>query len=262
MKLLSKSLALIVASGLAFAAVARAQVQTFETISSYSGSSQWSIPTNRAAGELFTDLLGIQSVTYNFFNNGSSSATQLSAKFAEWNGTGLPNFNGSLATVDARFTTLVDFGTFTVPAFTGGVDDGWVSFTNDFGTFDTFEQQFDFQFLPEAINGVLTLDASKTYALIISNTSGATTSFGIGLVAKPDEDEPLLPTAFVNGYAGIGNNSFGTDYTFSQIAIIPTSAVPESSTVAAVLGCALVAGLVGYRLRQRRQQLPVAAIAA
>lgn len=260
MKLFSPLLALGVATSLAFVAVGRAQIQTYETISSYSGSSQWSILNNRAAGELFTEVLGIQSLTYNFFNNGSSSATQLSAKFAEWNGTGTPNFNGSITTVNSRFTTLVDFGTFTVPQFTGGAEDGWESYTNDFGTFDTFEKKFDFEFLPEAVNGIFALDGSKTYALIISNTSGATTSFGIGLVAKP-EDEEILPNTFVNGYAGIGNNSFGTDYTFSQIAIIPTSAVPESSTVAALLGCGLVAALVGYRIRQRRQSSPAGAAA-
>jgi hypothetical protein len=79
---------------------------------------------------------------------------------------------------------------------------------------------------------------------LISNTSGSTTPFGIGYSAD----------SFAFGDAGIGLGSPIQDYTFSQFVIVTTAPVPESNTVAALIAAALVAGLVGFRLRQRRQQ--------
>lgn len=252
---------LLAASSIAFAVSAHAQLQTYETISNYSGSSQQSILNNRSVGQVFTELLGIQSLTYNFFNNGASTATTLSAVFAEWNGSSTPGTSGISTTVFGRYDVLVDFGEFEVNAFQGVNQNRWTTLHNDFGSYNTFEYTFDFSTLLESVGGVYMLNPTKTYAMILSNSSGATTSFGVGFVSKPEEEE-ILPTSFTNGYAGIGLNSFSSDYTFSQISVIPSSAVPESSTVAAFLGAALVGGLVTFRLRQRRQQLAPVAIAA
>lgn len=227
-----------------FGSLAHAQLVTYQTVSDYSGSSQYSLPAGKKAGQTFSNILAISSLTYNFFNSGSSSATSLTATFAKWNGTG--GFTGF--TQASRYTTIQDFGTFTVPAFTGVNQNGWTSLTNTHGTYNTFQQTFNF-------GSLYLTDPDSIYALLLSNESASTTSIGIGFSAD----------SFEFGDAAVGLGSLTQDYTFAQIVVIPNDGehsipitpVPETSTVVLLSCAALVGLLVAVRLRQRRQLAPV-----
>ena len=81
---------------------------------------------------------------------------------------------------------------------------------------------------------------SNTYALMLTNSGGAS-NLGLGLTNS---------NVFPFGATNFGFN----DWAFAQLVVAPTNPVPESSTVASVAAGLLVAGLVGYRLRQRRNQ--------
>ncbi|HWA85149.1 MAG TPA: hypothetical protein VG710_02910 [Opitutus sp.] len=247
MKALAKFLPALAATCFAFSSYSRAQLVTYETVSQYAGTSNYSLSSNptayslsNTAGETFTGIVGIQSLTYAFFGSPGADTT-LSAKFAAWNGN--TSAGGSLNPLN--YVTVQDFGTFTVNQFTGVDQNGWTHITNTNGTFNSFEQTFDF-------GTELSLNATSTYAMLITNQTGSTTNFGIGYAFD----------SFDSGSAGIGLGSPIQDYTFSQIVVEPAPPVPESSTVASILAALFVAGIVTYRIRQRRQQLaPVAVVA-
>jgi len=240
----------IAAICLALAPLIHAQVQTYQTVSNYAGTSNFSVPSDpiayqsdNTAGETFTNLYGISSLTYNFFGSPAANTT-LSAEFAVWNGSG-DNFD------PANYVVVHDFGTFTVNQFVAPNANGWTTLTNGHGSFNTFAQQFDFSNLAEDSNPLTSYfetSPSATYALLVTNTTGTTTNFGIGFSGN----------SFSFGTALIGVGSVTQDYTFSQIAVVTTDPVPESSTIASVLALVLVAGLVIFRLRQRKQQLETA----
>jgi hypothetical protein len=240
----------LAATCLAFFNSATAQVQTFHTQTGYTGSVQVFGTSGAAArkAQVFTDIESVAKLTYNFFAGsggsplGTTQSAQFTAKFGEWGGSNLVN-------------TLVDFGTFTIPPNSNTGVGGWSSTLSETGeSFSNFSQTFDFT--DSALNldpvfGFQT-DPAKSYALLLTLTNGtASTNIGLG-VNESDfylglDGDPLL---FPNGY--FGSPTSGQDYVFSQISIVPT-AVPEASTVAAMIGGAFIAGLVGLRLRQRRQ---------
>lgn len=235
----AKSGLFIAASALALASVGRAQLQTFETQSAYQGSTFTF--TGGTLGQTFFNVSAVKSMTYNFFSGsgGATLATDLTATFGEWNGSGFVS------------GTTVSFGTITVPASSSG----WTTLTNSFGTFNTYAYEFDLTTINSAfINdtfGYLT-DSSKTYALMLTDTTGGSNNLALGLTNT---------NAFAFGATNFGFN----DWTFAQIVVAPGNQqlvpVPESSTVAAVGSAALVAGLVGFRLRQRRTALQAQALA-
>lgn len=228
MKTLHKLLLLAAASCGALVSSSRAQLVTYETVSSYNGSGLAGFGSGTARFETFTNIEAISSLTYNFFKSGVSSTTStFNATFSEWTG--------------ASWSTVQNFGSFVVPD-----SSSWSSLTNGNGTFATHAQTFNFGTL-------LVTDPLKTYGLILTNT-GAATNFGIGVVSN----------AFAYGSTGIFETN--DDYTFSQIVVVPggnfvpVTPVPEPATVASMLGATLVAGLVGLRVRQRRQLAPLGAV--
>lgn len=246
MNIFAKTGTLFAASALAFSGVAQAQLQTYQTQTAYKGSAITF--TGETLGETFSNVSAVKSMTYNFFkgsNAGSSTATPISAVFGEWNSTNLDFVTG----------TTVSFGTIVVPASSAG----WTTLTNGFGTYNTYAYQFNLSALSSPlINPALgyVTNSTKTYALMLSDLSDGSTGLALGLSNT---------NAFLYG----GASEFGNkDWTFAQIVVAPGNQqlipVPESSTVAAVGSAILVAGLVGFRLRQRRAavQAPASDVAA
>jgi hypothetical protein len=243
MNIIFKNLSAAVATLAAFAGSAFAQLQTFETQSEYQGSVFTFNAPGSVLGETFANVSAVKSMTYNFFagsgNGGVSTASSLTAVFGEWNGSAFVS------------GTTVSFGTISIPASDSG---SWSTLTNGFGSFNTFEYALDLTTVNSGlINptfGYLT-DFTKTYALMLTNVSGS--NLGLGLTNT---------NAFAFGATNLGFN----DWAFAQIVVAPGDQqlvpVPESSTVALAATGALVAGLVGFRIRQRRRAaatLPVAA---
>lgn len=247
MKTSSKLLSVFAAGAFAFAVPMVAQIQTYETVSNYSGTSNYSLTSGGRAGQTFSNIYAIQSLTYNFFGAPGVDTT-LSATFAQWNGAG--GFAGAFNA--NNYTTIHNFGTFTVNQFVSPNSNGWTQITNTNGTFNTFAVTFDFTNLAadsETETAFFETNPSTVYALILHNATGSTTPFGLGFAND----------TFAFGEAGIGLGSFSQDYTFSQISVA-TNAIPESSTIASLIAVGLVAGLVTFRIRQRRQPLPAAAV--
>lgn len=232
---LRTQLLLLATSLLGLVGSASAQLQTYDTRPTYQGSTFTF--SGGTLGQTFTNVYSVQSMTYNFFaSGGTSAATNLSATFGQWN-TGTSSFVGG---------TTVSFGTITVPAS----NSGWSVLANNTqpgGPYMTYSYTFDLTSLVapmiSATYGYLT-SPSSTYALMLTDLTGGT-NLALGLTNT---------NSFAFGATNLGFN----DWTFSQI-VVSTSAIPEASTVASLAALVLVAGLVALRLRQRRALAPVAA---
>lgn len=238
MKTPAKLLSLFAATCFALAPLSRAQLQTYETQTGYGGSVGTFTSLGGSVGETFTNVSSVASLTYNFFagagNGNTSTATQLSAVFGQWNGSSFVN------------GTTINFGTITVPAST---DVSWNSHLSITGaSFSNYSYTFDLTSISSnLINsqyGYLT-NSSSTYMLLLTDQTG-NTNLGLGLNFSN-------PFAYGAAYPLGGN----TDYVFSQIVVAPGSQqlvpTPEASTIVSVLAIGFVVALVGFRLRQRRQ---------
>lgn len=244
----STKLLTLAASFLAFSSASFAQLlTTVSTEADFSGSLLTFGAFNVAGStrtQTFTNVSAVKSLTYDFFTTATASsvtARTFTATFGEWNG-----------------SALVGGTTFSIPNFT--VPDATTWSTQTVGGFTglTYQVTVDFSSAlndPKIWNptyGYVT-DSTKTYAMVIHNT-GAATQMGLGFT---DID------SYANGTATFNP---GVDYVFSQITTVPGNQtlvpVPESSTVAAIAGSVLVAGLVTFRLRQRRQLALAPALAA
>lgn len=229
------------------------QVQTYETQTGYLGSVSTfgASGSSQTRGQVFTDVSSVASLTYNFFVGSATTSTEttLTATFGRWN-SGTNSFYAG---------TTVSFGTITVPPSDGA---GWTNALVDYdgvnhGSYLNYSQTFDFAALAsplvDSTYGYLT-DPNYEYALMLTNTTGVVTNLGLGL----SNDD-----IFSHGYA---KGSSDYDYVFSTISITPGDvsipSIPESSTVAAMIAVAFVAGLAGFRLRQRRQLVPASVSAA
>lgn len=241
MKTPAKFLSLFAATCFAFASYVHGQLVTYQTIqpdvgpplvTGYSGSVDTFNGTTRSTqGEVFSNVLQIDSMTYNLFTTGSPSASLLSAEFGEWD-TGTGAFVGSTLTWNSIL--VPDVGSW------GTVNVGGHNYT-------TYELDFD---ITGTNGGAYFTNPNLTYALLISQVTPGNLNYGIG---KSD-----LQSDFAYGYGifdGLGGvSSIGTDFVFSQIVVEPNPVIPEASTVASILAALFVAGLVGLRLRQRRLQ--------
>jgi hypothetical protein len=241
MKTFARKFLFLAAASAALSGLAHAQISTSST-TQYFGNSTIQINGSATVGEVFTSINAISSFTYNFFSAGSASAS-LSAQFAVYNGSGDPNQL-------SNWTTLVNFNSINIPGFTSPNAGGWSTLTNGNGSYNTYAQTFNF-------GGFYETDSSLSYALLLTNNSASTA--GVSLGWNFDNTNTL----FGNGSASVG---FGpnADYTFSNIVYVKAGDVvptPEAGTMASIAGAALVAGLVGFRLRQRRQ-LALAPVAA
>lgn len=238
----------VAAASAAFVSSATAQVitvQNFQSQSGYGGSTT-TFNDSATKTQVFTDVLAVTSLTYNFFagsgGGGATTGTTLAATFGEWNGSSIVN--------------ALDLGQFTIGASNTA---GWtntLSYVNEAnqtvvtGNYLNASHTFDFT------DGDLNLDPTygflsdptKSYALTLSWISG---DKNLALGAN-------VNSSFTNGYqtpfnpALLGASFNGYDYVFSQISVAPNPVIPEASTVASILSACFVAGLVGYRLRQRQ----------
>lgn len=235
MKPIKKLLTLILAAAsLAFVGSAKAQLMTYETLSSWSGNVITFNSNGATMGQTFSNVTAISSMTYTFVSaSNASAAGTLQATFGEWNGSSFVN------------GTTTDMGIINVPSSsTWATDPNGATLVRNATTYYAFNSTLSF-------NSLYLTNPSKTYAMMLTNTSGGATSFGLGLVL-PDSG-----FSYGSGYpfSGVG------DWAFSQIVLTPAdlTPVPESSTVAAIFGTTLVAGLAGFRARQRRKNAAAAA---
>jgi hypothetical protein len=262
MKSPAKLLFAFAATCLAFVSSSRAQVLT--NTDTYAGYNSSAITFGSFGGSLyqtFSNVSAVQSMTFNFFTTSSpAAASTFTATFGQWNGS---SFVGG---------TTVSFGTINVPTTTDNTPilgpsaaqvnaSGWTN-NGPIGNFNGFSVQrmFDFTSLIDPLVSPTygyTTSSSNTYAMMITQTSGPNT-----LALGANFTNPLQ----TSGVGFDGTTNLGTtDWVFSQMAVYAgnqnLTAVPESSTVAAIAGVVLVAGLVTMRMRQRRQlaAVPVAA---
>lgn len=211
---------LFVSAVFAVAGSARAQVVTYETISQWSGS-VITLTSGQSYAQTFSNVLQVESMTYKFasYNNTSSSATTFSAAFVEWNVGS--NTAGAL---------VQNLGTINLPP-----SNTWTEFTTF--TVDGEDTNIFTYELPITLNAITS--ASTTYALVLT-ANQQRNNLGFTLTNN---------NAFNHGHA-VGYSAF--DWGFSQIAVEPAP-IPEASTVVSLMGVCFAAGLVGLRLRQRRQ---------
>jgi hypothetical protein len=232
MKTFARILSLSAALFVAFATTAKAQLTTFETISSWTGS-VYTFTANRVYAQTFSNVLQVESMTYRFASaSNSAAALNLSASFVEWNNTS--NVSTAIGSV------VQNVGSITVPATST-----W-SYDSDLNVY-----YFDYTITLSQVT-----NPSLTYALVLTSTTSST----IGLSFSNDDSFALGDNVRQTNAGGALTN-LGTDWGFSQLVVEPAP-TPESGTVAAIAGALLVAGLVGFRLRQRRQPALAPVVAA
>lgn len=229
---------LLAIAALLAASVVSARAQTiteFETFTDWIGSG-YAISANRIYAQTFTSVSAMQQMVYKFTSSNPASGTgmSLSVKLVEWN----PN---ALTAVAAVGTTVHDFGSQAITApntWTESLAGGMMGFDLALNLVPTY-----------GANGI-TLDPSKTYAMMMVSATGSPGGSGIGL-AFTNDDSFAFGAATRQSTTTAMNQDLGYDWGFTQTVV---TVVPESSTIAALAGALLVAGLVALRLRQRRQQ--------
>jgi hypothetical protein len=220
----------------AFVVSVRAQtITTFETFSDWSGSG-YTLTANRIYAQTFTSISAMQQMVYKFTssNPASGSGMSVDVKLVEWN----PNALTAAASVGA---IVHNFGSQSITApntWTETLGAGMIGFDLTLNLVPTY-----------GVTGI-TLDPTKTYAMMMVSASGTPGGSGIGL-AFTNDDSFAFGTAARQSTATAMNQDLGYDWGFTQTVV---TVVPESSTIAAIAGALLVAGLVALRLRQRRQQ--------
>ena len=221
MKTPAKLLLTFAATCFALFGTARAQLQTYttETLSSWVGNTVNFQPSisEGTLGETFSGVGQITSLTYAFVSSSPTPASgTLSYTFGQWNG--------------SNITSTLSFGSLTVNSanFTTPLAGSFVNVTDGSFNFSAYS-----------------LDPTKSYALLL--TSATNQSFGLGWIGGNTY-------AYGKSFDSAGNFGTNVDYAFAYISVeVPPTYVPESSTIASLLAAALVAGLVGYRVYQRRK---------
>lgn len=231
MKNYAKTLLLVAATCFALVSTSKAQLVTLETISNWTGS-VYTFTANRAYAQTFTGVTEVQSMTYRFASTSTSEAAlNITANFVTWNNTS--NIN------TATGSTVQSVGSITIPA-----SSTW--------NFDPVRHTyyFDYQIVLDQVT-----NANQTYAMVLQSSVDS----GIG-ISFTNDDAFAYGEATRQNSSGGGLSYFGSDWGFSQLVVAPYVApTPEAGTMAGIAGAVLVAGLVGFRLRQRRQLAPVAA---
>ena len=217
------------------AITASAQITTFTTIADYLGS-DISGGSNKAFTQTFTNVYGVQSMTYRFVRT-AGTATNVNYFFVEWN------------TATNRATSLLSSGTLSVP--------GISSFTT-YSYTDPIDGPISYQGYDYLLNlNATSLNATKTYAMVLLNPS---TNLKLQLIDGADNFQygAAFTANGISNYAALTTTSStpyaptGTDWGFSQI-VVDLAPIPEPATAAAGLGALLVAGLVALRVMQRRR---------
>lgn len=222
-------------------ASAQIATYTFSTIQDYLGS-DISGGSNKAFTQTFTGVVGVQSMTYRFVRT-AGTATNVNYFFVEWD------------TLTNRATSQLSNGVLNVP--------GISSFTS-YSYTDPIDGPISYQGYDYIINlNAASLNATKTYAMVLLNPS---TNLKLQLIDGADNFQygAAFTANGITGYSALTTTSStpyaptGTDWGFAQIVV--QVAVPEPATAAAGIGAILVAGLVGFRVMQRRRALAVAPV--
>jgi len=241
MKTPAKILLSFAATCFALFGTARAQLQTYttQTLSYWGGSILAFQPSlgEDTLGQTFTNVGKINSLTYTFLSASPTPTTgTLSYTFGQWNSS------------TGTFTSVLGTGSLTISSsdFSTALVRGSNTYYADLVTFDGSNNLDLSQY---------TLSPSSTYALLFTSTVDE--GFGLGTV-------PGNKFSYGTSYDAAGALGASADYAFSYISVdVPPTYVPESGTIASLLAVALVAGLMGYRVYQRRKQalMPVAVAA-
>jgi hypothetical protein len=234
MKIPAKIAPLFAATCLAFVPLSRAQLVTYETetLSFWSGSVQNFTPTlgdEGTLGQTFSNIAQINSLTYAFLSASPSPASgTLSYEFGQWNG--------------SSFTSNLGTGSITLNSadFSNDIVRGPNTYHAAYVTFDA-SHNLDLS--------QLSLDPDSTYALLFTSTVDQ--GFGLGTLGG---NKFPYGTAYDSGGNLNPLPTSPTDYAFSYISVEVPPVIPEASTVASIIAAIFIAGLVGFRLRQRRLQ--------
>jgi hypothetical protein len=252
---LSRKFPLLCAIGFLSIASAKAQLQTFDTRPNYLGST-FTFTAGQSQGEVFNQVYSVASLTYNFFagsgGGGITPGDTLSAKFGQWDGSAFVA------------GTVVDFGTFLVPASS---NPSWITIPGaNSGNYPTFQATFDLT--GTSTNNVLnsTLIDMVSSDVLLDDTFGYVTTYGTNyalMLTATSGNNLALGLTNTNAFGGGATNYGFNDWVFANISVSTAPVpVPESSTIAALIAAAFVAGLVALRLRQRRQLVAVPVSAA
>lgn len=273
------SLSLLAAAAIAsfaFAPRAHAQIETFQTLTSYNGSGIIGFTGgDTGLAQTFNDILELDSVTFRFTTTGADTVAQTFAAYVvQWSGSA--SSGNPLSTITAPTTvggsdqtvsvSSTPFETFTVPP---AGSSGWDT--------DTFQSGGNYQGYDVQLNIDQLTDPSLNYAIILVDT---TNSSGLGLL-----DVNSNPDAFTYGYGtqntGSGDGTLSemesdtgafytigrstADYGFSQIVVVPAGNViptPEPRTAALALCAGFVGILVARRLLKKEEDALPGAMAA
>ena len=228
-----KSLLLTSTAIFAFSVQSFGQLQSYETISAFTGSIT-SFTAGRALIQTFNSSILIDSLTYRFASASNSFAgTTLNAYFTQWNPTTNQVIGSAILSTSISVPSSASFSPFVAPSL--AVYNGF-DFTFNLNATTQSDLTYAMILVGTAFSpiGLLNIDASDAfvYGDGRSRTGISTSSLSAGFTSLSSAGVTTTP---------------GFDWGFSQISII---AVPEPSTAAA----ALVAGFVGLMVIRRRLQ--------
>lgn len=240
---LPRSLLVLTITLAALTSAGRAQVLTADTLSSTAAASQFYVSSGSAMTQTFSDISSIESLTFRMLADTSNTfgVSTVDYYFSEWDS------DSSLAT-----GTAIAEGTANVDA-----SSAWLAVTYGSTSYNYSDVSLD---LSSVATG---LDPAKTYAISFFNASGGS-SYGLG---RLDTSEYLgggifFATGVTSGadlkiQSEINDSPQGLLFSAESL-----SPVPESGTTAVLFAGMFVMGLVGWRLRQRRQAIRATAIIA
>jgi hypothetical protein len=244
---------------------ARAQIETYDTVTSYGNtgslgqpSGVYSIAGGTAFGQTFTNVLEMDDLTFQFVSasNGTStsgSSTSLTAYLVGWNTSTNTVISGA-----PLFTQ-----SFTIPPTNDTGEGGFTAVSPDDSNAGNSYGAFALNLTVDTI-----LNPSDTYAMMLIDTTGSNTDLGIetvwndypftsGELLAPFQ-VPSLGSLTILSPLEIGGTALG----FSQISVVPEGNVipsPEPRTAAVALCGLFVTILVGRRLYLYRKGLVGAA---
>jgi hypothetical protein len=243
------------------APAARAQIETFDTISTYDLGGSDSIQgfgSGTALTQTFTDVAELNDMTYQFVSQGSSSqASSITAYLVDW--TSLQ----SGAKGEVSNSSILWSQSFTVPPTNS---DSWntVEFPNNSGTYSAYNEDL-------SVNTVL--NPSDIYAVVMINSTGTSSDLGLEDIYNEypfTSDGTINGTSYGTAYENTSGlvsslsylqtntsvSALGGVWGFSQIDIVPGGNVipsPEPRTAALALCGLFVAFLVGRQLYMNRK---------
>lgn len=229
MRALAKSALCLAATALAFPALSHAQLVTYETVSKETGS-VYTLNPETTLTQTFTNVWTVDTLVYRFtYSSTGGDAIDFTAYFGEWN-----TSTNTLDSVLGSWTLSVP-ATSSFQAYSNVVN----NHTYNYNGYDAGLSLASFS-----------LDPSKTYGILLANETGNPTNTGLQAIVAANPFTYGYGVATTDFGGGFSNTTTFPDWGFYQITVTPA---PEASTTAAIIGITFVAGLVGFRIRQRRR---------